>query len=285
MHDYSARGRYDLEEFNAYERIRMSGESGWIPEQNFSTIHLVVLGLDTSQTLEAELEKNPEAINAKDARNRTALDWATARANLDQMDLLIRHGSDVNNMDLSGRTTLLHAVDSHSSAAVLRLLDAGANPNLDVPREFLRSSPLKAACSGGLPEMVALLLRHGAKVNTCNPEGQTPLHAAAIRGQVDCVTMVLEAGASVEQESANGLSPLDTAIVTNSHAVLPLLVERWTKHVTAKTILIISHGSPRPSLDPKEFDATRVIIKGREDFNRDLFQVFEYLLLRITNQG
>lgn len=279
----------------AYKCIRMSGERDWMLEQNFSSIHLIVLGFHTGQKLEAELENDPKAIHAKDARNRTALDWAAARADLDQMDILIKHGSDVNNMDISGRTTLLHAVDSHRVAAVLRLLNAGANPNPAVPRRFLRSSPLKAACSAGIPDMVDLLLHYGAEVTTRNPEGQTPLHAAAMRGQVDCVTKVLGAGASIEQESANGLSPLDTAIITNSHAVVPLLVSRWTKHVTApfllrmaehadaQTILIIMNEPLKPSLDYEGIDAAREALKGRVDCNRDLFQVFEYLILRITH--
>lgn len=83
----------------------------WLEEQEFPRIHRIVLGL-ASRSLESELGEYPKAVFLTDAQGRTALDWATARAQLDQMKLLIAFGSDTNSMDITGRTTILHAVDS-----------------------------------------------------------------------------------------------------------------------------------------------------------------------------
>lgn len=52
--------------------------------------------------LEDELKENPEVVEAKDAKGRTALD-------LEYMRLLIEYGSGLDSMDITGRTTVLHA--------------------------------------------------------------------------------------------------------------------------------------------------------------------------------
>ncbi|PSN58626.1 ankyrin repeat protein, partial [Corynespora cassiicola Philippines] len=104
---------------------------------------------------------------------RTALDWATALAQVADMEVLIEYGSDLNTMDKSGRTTILHAIDSHNDDAVHMLLKSGANPNPKMPKGLYRSSPLTAASFGGLENMVKLLLDYGAEVDAYNPEGRT----------------------------------------------------------------------------------------------------------------
>lgn len=91
------------------------------------------------------------------------------------MRLLIVRGSPLNIIDLSGRTTVLHAVDSHNDNALRIVLEAGANPNPEVPKGLFRSSPLTTASFGGLVGMIKLLIEFDAKVDECNPEGRTAL--------------------------------------------------------------------------------------------------------------
>ncbi|KZL85454.1 ankyrin repeat containing protein, partial [Colletotrichum incanum] len=177
--DFSFRQRCTNDELIALSCIREKLDRDWIDDQKFPVIHQIIFGL-ASKSLAAELKENPDAVRLTDAQGRTALDWATARAQLDNMRLLIKHGSDVNTMDLSGRTTVLHAVDSHSEAALQIVLKAGANPNPDIPDALCRSSPLTSASFGGLKEMTRLLLDFGANVDTRNPEGRTALHTTII---------------------------------------------------------------------------------------------------------
>lgn len=133
-------------------------------------------------------------------------------------------------MDTTGRTTILHAVDSHSYEALQIVLAAGAIPDPIVPPNLFRSSPLTSACFGGLADMVRLLIKHGANIRACNPEGRTALHTAAIKGHVECATILLNHGADLNEASMNGRTPLMMAIIHNKHDILKLFLEHCQKH-------------------------------------------------------
>lgn len=198
---------------------------GWPDEQQFPLIHNIIFGR-SSKLLSDELDDNPDAVRATDAMGRTALDWATALAKLSDMRLLIKHGSPLNTMDVSGRTTVLHAVDSHNDDALRIVLEAGANPNPEMSEGLFRSSPLTAASFGGLVGMIKLLLKFGANVDACNPEGRTALQTVASMQNVECADILLTYGADLGHISSNGRSPLTTAIIDNNHAVLKHFVDR-----------------------------------------------------------
>ncbi|KZL70489.1 ankyrin repeat containing protein [Colletotrichum tofieldiae] len=188
--DFGFRKRCTNEELEALSCIRNTPYMDWIDEQEFPLIHRIIFGLGLhGESLSDVLKDNPDAVNRKDAQGRTALDWATARAQLHDMKLLIEHGADVNTMDVNGRTTVLHAVDSHSDAALQIVLEAGANPNPDIPEGLRRSSPLTSASFGGLKEMVRLLLDFGADVDACNPEGRTPLATSIIHNKYEVLKL------------------------------------------------------------------------------------------------
>lgn len=229
--DFSFRGKCNETEQQELRCITQAGEQNWLEDQNFPLVHRIVFGL-SPKSLAAELAENPHAIYLKDAQGRTALDWATARAQLDDMRLLIAHGADVNTMDTTGRTTVLHAVDSHSDETLRIILEAGGNPNPKMPKGVFRSSPLTSSGFGGLAGMLRLLLKHGAEPDACNPEGRTALHSVAATQNVECALILLEWGADLNVVSSNGRTPLTTAIIHNNHAVLRLFVDRCYEYIT-----------------------------------------------------
>lgn len=235
MFDFGFRKKCNNKELEALECIRTSRDSNWIEEQHFPLLHQTIFGLSPG-SLAAVIEEDPDAVYTTDSQGRTALDWATARGQVDYMRLLIEHNSKVNAMDVRGRTTILHAVDSHNIEAVRIVLEASADPNPKTPESLFRSSPLKAAAFGGQAEMVKLLLEYGAEIDAYNPEGQTALHAAVITQNVECAGILLVSGASLEDVARNGRTPLVLAITHNSHAVLELFVDRRYEHATATYI-------------------------------------------------
>jgi len=87
------------------------------------------------------------------------------------LELLIRHGANVNISDSGGRTPLIYAV--HVG-----------------------------------PEIVELLIRHGANVNVKDDDGMTPLHVAAMHGYFDVVRLLIEAGAELNPADKFGHTPL-----------------------------------------------------------------------------
>lgn len=231
MWDFIFRGKCNDTEQHALRCITEGGEGDWIEEQNFPLVHRIIFGL-SSKSLAAELEENPNAVYVMDTQNRTALDWATARIQMDDMSLLLRYGADPNNMDLTGRTPVLHAVDSHNVACLRLILEAGGHPNPKMPKGIFRSSPLTAAGFAGMPEMLKLLLDFEANPNACNPEGLTALHSVARTQNVDCALLLLEFGADLNAMSSNGRTPLTTAITYNNHPVLQLFVNRCYQYIT-----------------------------------------------------
>ena len=67
------------------------------------------------------------------------------------------------------KTEILKAVESNHAGDLKRLLDAGADPNTTDGRKVDGRTPLHTACMNGCPEVVHLLLSHGAEVNGCYP--------------------------------------------------------------------------------------------------------------------
>lgn len=176
----------------------------WVEEQQFPRIHNTILGR-CSRSLKSEIETNPDTVRATDAKGRTALDWATVVGLVSDMRLLIDHGSPVNTMDIDGRTTILHAVDSHNDEALRIIIEAGASLNPEVPNDRYRSSPLIAASFVGLLEMTKLLIQFGANVNACNLEGRTALQIAIDLQNIECVDVLIAHGADPGYISSNGL--------------------------------------------------------------------------------
>lgn len=281
----------------------------WVAAQEFPKIHEIVQGRDgieqqperRLQRLTYELDNNPNAINARDKSGRTALCWATAQGKLPEMELLIARGSNTNQMDVNGRTTILHAVDSHNEDVLSAILKAGGDPNPRVPRRLCRSSPLIAASFGGLVGMVRLLLRFGAELNACNPEGWTALQQAASVQNVECVKTLLEFGADPVETSENGQSALTIAMIRNSHPVLELFLHHMgssrleglrlipivAQHADARTMSILT-ASPllanQAPLDEGDLSAARATLRSRADYDTRLGNAFENLISLIGRE-
>lgn len=229
--DFLFRGKCTEKQQVALRCITEGGEGDWIEEQNFPLVHRIIFGLST-KPLATELDENPHAAYLTDAQNRTALDWATARSQLEDMALLLKYGADPNNMDITGRTPVLHAVDSHNVDSLRVILKAGGNPNPTYPKNLFRSSPLTAAGFAGMPNLLKLLLDFEANPNASNPEGLTALHSVARTHNTECALLLLEYGADLNAMSRNGQTPLTTAIIHNNHPVLRLFVDRCYEYMT-----------------------------------------------------
>ena len=87
----------------------------------------------------------------------------------------------------------------------------------------------KAAKSGDLPTMHALLESNPALVHCIENDGSTPLHCAAWKGHVEAVRVLLDAGANIGAVNSNdhyGTTPLHAAAHGNQRAVAELLIAR-----------------------------------------------------------
>ncbi|KAL8891263.1 MAG: hypothetical protein Q9215_001676 [Flavoplaca cf. flavocitrina] len=269
--DFIFRIKCNEKEQQALRCITEGGEGDWVAEQNFPLVHKIIFKL-SSKSLIDELEENPNAVYVTDAQNRTALDWATARVQLEDMSLLIGYGADPNNMDITGRTPVLHAVDSHNALCLNLILEAGDNPDPTMPHGVFHSSPLTAARFSKRPELLKLLLSFEADPNACNPEGMTALHSVARTHNVDCALLLLEFGADLNAKSSNGRTPLTTAIIHNNRPVLQLFVDRCYEYITTMRL----HVSYDVNVD--SIATSRLVLQQRRDCDEKLTEAFDELI-------
>ena len=132
------------------------------------------------------------------------LDMAIDSGDLRMIALLLRHGGDVDRVDI------YHLVrsnnDREESAEVLDLL---AIDGMDINRPFGLRPPLHRAAGHGAVNVIETLLRHGADVNATDEVGDTALHVAARSNQVDAIESLLTHGADANARNDVGWTPLD----------------------------------------------------------------------------
>lgn len=114
----------------------------------------------------------------------------------------------------------LEAIDSY--------LKAGANCN--GPRGCANSPLCHASCHGH-EELVKLLIRHGAKVNSIDgSQGRTPLMEASRNGHTSVVELLLKEGASIDQYTGpQGRTALIWACMEGHVSVVTVLLRNGAK--------------------------------------------------------
>nr|XP_040044127.1 ankyrin repeat and SOCS box protein 4 [Gasterosteus aculeatus aculeatus] len=119
----------------------------------------------------------------------------------------------------------IHVCVMHNAVeTALVLLREGAAVN----RTPNGMTPLHVACELSNGDCVALLLAHGAKVNSPSLSGHTPLHYCVNGASVDCAEQLILKGANVDTASQNNEedTPLHTAARFGVPELVALYLER-----------------------------------------------------------
>ena len=203
-------------------------------------------------------------VNAIAADGKDALGLAIFNGNYDVASFLIDSKSKVNQADTQGFTPLFWAVDRRNMETapnfpwmvttdplplIKKLLDAGANPNAlvnNTPRARMRAgsprivfaTPLMRAAFSGDPELVKLLLSHGADPTIVSKDGETMVSAAAglgfIQGyskgkppaeRLETVKLFVELGADVNAADDYGITPLMVAGNMGDVSIIQFLID------------------------------------------------------------
>uniref|UniRef100_A0A8C7R5P8 Ankyrin repeat domain 52a n=1 Tax=Oncorhynchus mykiss TaxID=8022 RepID=A0A8C7R5P8_ONCMY len=178
-----------------------------------------------------------QMVNTRDTKGRTPLHAAACAEDVSGLQLVLRHGAEINAVDHTGRSALMVAADNGQSGTVAILLQR-AKADLTLLDDN-GNTALHLACSKA-HEMCALLIlgeiHNATLVNATNAALQMPLHLAARNGMATVVQALLSRGATV------------LAVDEEGHT--PALACAPNKDVADCLALILSTMKPFPPLDP-----------------------------------
>jgi uncharacterized protein len=178
VNDFGATALYAAAEFQdpgVIKSLLAAGADPNVALMSGETPLMAAARTGNAATVRALLEAGAEP-NAKEKNGgQTSLMWAAAGGFSAVTGELVRHKADVNIRSKTGSTALMFA-SRGDLASVRTLLDAGADPNVEIPD--WKGTALGIASTTGQPDIVEALLAKGADINHRDDNSFTPLHSA-----------------------------------------------------------------------------------------------------------
>ncbi|HZM70679.1 MAG TPA: ankyrin repeat domain-containing protein [Candidatus Cryosericum sp.] len=173
--------------------------------------------------LEAILDQDPAAVNARNERGDSLLLAAAYAERREIFEILLRRGAGVN---------LFEAAALGLGERAQELL--GRDPHLVNAHSHDGWTALHLASFFGHRDLAALLLDQGADVNARSrserfARDNTPLHAAAANRHVEVAGLLLERGAEINAKDGSGFTPLALAANSRSDLLMLLLLEKGAR--------------------------------------------------------
>jgi ankyrin repeat protein len=194
----------------------------------------------------------------------TALSEAIEVDDLELARMLLDAGADVNSPNLDGQTALMLAIAVNSQPIAKLLIERGADVN--AIERFREQNALMWAAGGNQPDIVDLLLKHGAtnvdlrakaddwpRQMTSEPRAQfasrqtgglTALLYATRSGCLRCVASLVKAGADVNKPNPDGITPLINALDNRRYDIAMFLLDKGanphTWDVSGRTPLYVA---------------------------------------------
>lgn len=184
------------------------------------------LQLDDDRTARAVLARGLDPNLRDPERGETGLVIALRYDAMKVVGLLLAHpATRVDEQAPNGNTALMMAAFQKNKAAVLALLDKGAQVNRP------GWTALHYAAAAGDLDIMKLLLERHAYIDAESPTGTTPLMLAAREGMEDAVALLLEEGADATlKDRAWGIDAAEFA----TRALKPWIAERIRRHPARK---------------------------------------------------
>jgi len=146
---------------------------------------------------------------------------AAEHGNLPAIRAILQSGVDVNRTHGIWKRTGLHVAARYDQVdAVKLLLEAGADPNIQIEGYTALNWHLASARHEQNPLLVRALIQAGTDVKIPSNRLSTPLHFTDCAA---CAMMLIDAGADINAVNKKGQSPLRHAILDNRPAVERLL--------------------------------------------------------------
>lgn len=166
------------------------------------------------------------------------------------LELIAKKSADVNAAEADGSTPLLWAAHANDADLVARLLKAGAKPNV---KNLLGSTPLGEAAFNANSQAIRALLEAGADSNVTGPDGETPLMLVARSSNLDAAKLLLDKGANPNaRESQRGQTALMWAAANSEGPIMrELLAHGAEVDAASNTDLMTPLVSGEPRAQPR----------------------------------
>ncbi|CAA2137906.1 quinoprotein dehydrogenase-associated putative ABC transporter substrate-binding protein [Hyphomicrobium sp. ghe19] len=173
--------------------------------------------------------------DATDSDDMTALEHAINVNHVPSIELLAKHGADIEKGTEKGYTALEVALSNGNFFAAKALMDAGAKVNVAGGPE--KVTPLMVCATQLQPQQrlnqlargptpLALaeeLIKKGADVNAASADGVTALMIAAAQNNAPMIGLLLRSGADPKKKSSAGKTAIDIASDASNQAAMGAL--------------------------------------------------------------
>ena len=182
---------------------------------------LQAAALGNKVMIETILKQRPRLANFRDYDRRTAMHVAASEGHLDIVTFLVQRGARINRSDRWGGSPLDDA-SRHRKVPVIQYLRSlgGTTGSSSKATNFI-----KAAAEGDIDEVETLLISGDVDVNEGDYDKRTALHLAAGEGNVEIVQLLCKYEANVNTKDRWGNHPLDDALRSNSEESARVLRE------------------------------------------------------------
>lgn len=185
------------------------------------------LQLNYTEIVRTLLERKADP-NRQDSQGGNALMYISRQNDLAILDLLLRYGAQVNQLDNCGKNALFYA---YRAEIVSRLITHSINVN---QQSNTGMTALMRASSCGPTDksrqhylaMADVLLKHGADVDLQDAHGWSALIYAAQQGNIDTIRLLLQHNASINLQDEHGLTAFMHACQKGNISTVHFLLEQ-----------------------------------------------------------
>ena len=181
------------------------------------------LRLNSEETVEILLENGADA-NSWNENGFLPIHIAARVDSLKNMQLLIKFGAIVDTRCQSGWLAIHHAIYKKRTHIVRFLIENGSDVNASVDSENCYTS-IHIATKVGSPDIIEILIKAGANVNSRNYYDAMPIHVAVSFGYLDCVKLMTRYGADINARGPRSWRPIHFAVFKNFIEVVQYLLQ------------------------------------------------------------
>ena len=198
-----------------------------IENWRLTLLHRTVLKLNNLEVSDLLVAMPKSEINSRDHYGRTALWWATQRADTSTLSKLIQRGADPN-IPSSPGTSPLNLAFFRSYACARLLLNANADTT---PVAGNNWPALPCAAYFGAPiDIIEKLIVRGNDINIVACSGHTALMLAAQEGHQHCCVYLISQDADLNCANDDGECALHLAICNGRSGPTRLLLAHGAQH-------------------------------------------------------